>query len=165
MHPRVLILPAMVAVAMASAAIAAPGHKPGEGHGHSESDDTAYGMPGDPKKPARIVQVTMTEADGKMLFIPDKIEVRRGEQIRFMLRNNAGQDHEFVLGTLEENLKHGEEMKKNPDMEHDDPNARRLAAKKTGEILWKFTKTGTFDFSCLLPGHRESGMFGTVIVK
>ena len=165
MYSRFFILPALVALAVSGAAMAAPGHKPGEGHGHSESDETNYGMPGDPKKPSRVVQITMTEVDGKMLFIPDKIEVRRGEQIRFMLRNNAGQDHEFVLGTLEENLKHGEEMKKNPDMEHDDPNAKRLAAKKTGEIVWKFTKAGTFDFSCLLPGHREAGMFGTVIVK
>ena len=41
--------------------------------------DTAYGEPGDPKKPARIVQIAMTESDGRMLFIPDKVEVRRGE--------------------------------------------------------------------------------------
>lgn len=163
MRLRFLFLPVVAALAVSGVAIAAPGHKPGEGHGASA--ETVYGMPGDPKQPARIVQIAMTESDGRMLFIPDKIEVRRGEQIRFMLRNNAGQDHEFVLGTLEENLRHGEEMKKNPDMEHDDPNAKRLAAKKTGEILWKFTKAGTFDFSCLLPGHRESGMFGTVIVK
>jgi uncharacterized cupredoxin-like copper-binding protein len=100
-----------------------------------------------------------------MLFVPDRIEVRRGEQIRFLLRNNGDVDHEFVVATLEENLRHAEEMKKNPDMEHDDPNARRLAPKKTGEVLWRFTKAGTFDFSCLIPGHRESGMFGTIIVK
>ncbi|HEX2889623.1 cupredoxin family protein [Vineibacter terrae] len=159
MRSSSLVLSVIAALAMPGAALAGPG-----GHGHSHAD-TAYGEPGDPKKPARIVQIAMNESDGKMLFIPDKIEVRRGEQIRFMLRNAGGQDHEFVLGTLEENLKHGEEMKKNPDMEHDDPNSKRLAAKKTGEIVWKFTKAGTFDFSCLIPGHRESGMFGTVIVK
>ncbi|OYZ86287.1 MAG: copper resistance protein, partial [Xanthobacter sp. 17-67-6] len=56
-------------------------------------------------------------------------------------------------------------MRKNPDMEHDDPNAKRLMPKKTGEIVWKFTKPGTFDFSCLIPGHREAGMFGTIVVK
>ena len=56
-------------------------------------------------------------------------------------------------------------MAKNPDMEHDDPNAKRLAPKKTGEIVWKFTKAGEFDFSCLIPGHREAGMFGKIVVK
>ena len=57
------------------------------------------------------------------------------------------------------------EMMKNPEMEHDDPNAKRLAPGKTGELFWKFTKAGEFDFSCLIPGHREAGMTGKIIVK
>ena len=80
-------------------------------------------------------------------------------------RPNGELDHELVLATLEENLKHAIEMQKNPDMEHDDPNAKRLAPKKTGEIIWAFTKAGEFDFSCLIPGHREAGMTGKIIVK
>lgn len=144
-----------------AAAFAGPGGAAGHGHG----DETAYGKPGDPKKPARVVQVVMAEKDGKMSFIPDRIEIRRGEQVRFALRNNGELDHELVLATLQENLKHAIEMQKNPDMEHDDPNAKRLAPKKTGEIVWQFTKAGEFDFSCLIPGHREAGMTGTIIVK
>lgn len=56
-------------------------------------------------------------------------------------------------------------MKKNPGMEHDDPNGKRLTPKKTSEIVWKFTKAGEFDYSCLIPGHREAGMIGMVVVK
>jgi uncharacterized cupredoxin-like copper-binding protein len=157
---RSIVLGAAAALALSTAAFAGPG---GAGHGHG--DATAYGKPGDPKKKARIVQVSMTERDGKMLFIPDRIEVRRGEQVRFQLRNKGELDHELVVATLEENLKHAIEMQKNPDMEHDDPNAKRLAPKKNGEILWQFTKAGEFDFSCLIPGHREAGMTGKIIVK
>jgi len=153
-------LAAIALLMSAGAALAGPG---AAGHGHG--DDTAFGKPGDPKKPARPVQVVMSEKDGKMAFIPDRIEIRRGEQIRFQLRNNGELDHELVLATLEENLKHAVEMQKNPDMEHDDPNAKRLAPKKTGEIVWQFTKAGEFDFSCLIPGHREAGMTGKVIVN
>lgn len=153
-------LAAIAVFLSAGAALAGPGSA---GHGHA--DETAYGKPGDPKKPARIVQVVMAERDGKMSFIPDRIEIRRGEQIRFQLRNNGELDHELVLATLAENLKHAVEMQKNPDMEHDDPNAKRLAPKKTGEIVWAFTKAGEFDFSCLIPGHREAGMTGKIIVK
>ena len=145
--------------AIASAAIAAPGSP---GHSHAEF---SAGEPGNPKRPARVVLVTMREGDGKMMFIPDRVEVKRGEQIRFMLTNTGELEHEFVLATTEENLKHAEEMKKNPDMEHDDPNAKRVAPKKKNEIVWKFTKAGTFEFGCLIPGHRESGMTGTIIVK
>ena len=133
------------------------------GHGHDGS--FSAGEPGDAKKPARIVQVTMSESDGKMTFTPDKVEVRKDEQIKFVLRNNGELDHEFILATTADNLKHAEAMKKNPDMEHDDPKGTRLAPKKTGEIVWKFTMRGTFEYSCLIPGHREAGMIGTVIVK
>lgn len=137
----------------------------GGAYGHGDEHDAAYGRPGDPKKPARVVQIVMTDADGKMLFNPDKVRVKKGEQIRFMLRNNGAQDHEFVIGTLEANLEHMKAMEKNPDMEHDDPNAIRLKPKATGEILWQFTKAGTFDFSCLIPGHRPSGMHGIITVE
>jgi uncharacterized cupredoxin-like copper-binding protein len=133
------------------------------GHGHS--GDLPFGEAGDAKKPSRLIQIMMVESDGKMQFIPNRIEVRKGEQVKFSLRNNGELDHEIVLATLEMNNAHAKEMAKNPDMEHDDPNAKRLASKKTGEMVWKFTKAGEFDFSCLIPGHREAGMTGTIIVK
>ena len=137
----------------------------GAGPAGHQDDTFSAGEPGEANKPARIVQVTMGEADGKMTFTPNKIEVKKGEQIKFMLRNNGELDHEFILATTAENLKHAESMKKNPDMEHDDPNGKRLAPKKTGEIVWRFTKAGEFEYSCLIPGHREAGMVGTIIVK
>jgi len=49
-----------------------------------------------------------------------------------------------VLASTEENLKHAEEMKKNPEMEHDDPNAKRVAPKKKSEIVWRFSRPGQF---------------------
>ncbi|MFX5734540.1 copper oxidase, partial [Acinetobacter baumannii] len=70
----------------------------GEGpKGHSHDESFSAGDPGDPKEPARIVQVTMGETDGKMMFMPMKIDVKKGEQIKFVLRNNGELEHEFVL--------------------------------------------------------------------
>jgi uncharacterized cupredoxin-like copper-binding protein len=132
---------------------------------HEEHASFSAGEPGSPKKPARIVLVTMREGDGKMMFVPDKIEVKKGEQIRFILTNAGHLEHEFILATTEENLKHAEEMKKNPGMEHDDPNGKRVAPTKKAEIVWRFSKAGTFEYGCLIPGHREAGMTGTIIVK
>ncbi|WP_422031687.1 cupredoxin domain-containing protein [Reyranella sp.] len=163
MKTRTLLTASIVAALMAGTALAAPGHAPGEGHDHG--GETAYGKPGDPTKPARVVQVVFREGEGKMLFLPDNFRFRKGEQVRFQLRNNGAVDHEFVIGTVEENLKHMTEMEKNPDMEHDDPNAKRLKPRATGEILWQFTKAGTFDVSCLIPGHRQAGMTGTIVVQ
>jgi uncharacterized cupredoxin-like copper-binding protein len=56
-------------------------------------------------------------------------------------------------------------MQKYPDMEHDDPNGKTLQPKASSEILWRFTRRGQFEFGCLIPGHREAGMTGIVIVK
>jgi uncharacterized cupredoxin-like copper-binding protein len=128
---------------------------------HEQHGGYSAGEPGNPKKPAREIVVEMSEMD----YSPALIEVKRGEQIRFVIRNLGTEDHEFLLATTAENLKHGEAMKKHPDMEHDDPNGVRLAPKKSAEMLWKFSKAGTFEYSCLIPNHREYGMIGKVIVK
>lgn len=154
-----LSIAALFIAASLGAAMAGPGAP-----GHHKAGFSA-GQPGDPKKPARAVEITMGERDGKMFFNHDYVEVKRGEHIRFILKNIGELDHEFVLATAKENLKHAEEMRKNPDMEHDDPNAKKVPIKKNGEILWRFNKRGTFQFACLIHGHLESGMHGTVIVK
>lgn len=153
-------------IAIIGAVLISPSAWAGAGSsGHSHDETFSAGEPGDPKKAARIIQVTMGEMDGKMMFMPSKVEVKKGEQVKFMLRNNGELDHEFILATTADNLKHGEAMKKNPDMEHDDPNGKRLAPKKTNELVWKFTKPGEFEYGCLIPGHREAGMVGTIVVK
>jgi uncharacterized cupredoxin-like copper-binding protein len=50
-------------------------------------------------------------------------------------------------------------------MAHHDPNAITLTPYESGELLWKFTKAGTFEYGCFIPGHREAGMHGTVVVE
>lgn len=152
----------LISVAVFAAPVAA---SPGAAEHSHHATGFSAGEPGNSKKPARVIHITMQESAGKMVFVPERIEVRKGEQVKFVLRNSGELDHEFVLATTVENVKHAEEMKKNPDMEHDDPNAKRIAPKKTGEIIWKFTKRGRFEYGCLIPGHREAGMTGIVIVK
>jgi len=139
------------------------GHSHSHGNGHGES--FSAGEPGNPKQPSKIVRVTMGESDGKMLFAPARLEIKKGEQIKFVLRNDGELEHEFVLASTSDNLKHAEAMQKTPDMAHEEPNGRQLAPKKTSEIVWKFTKAGEFEYSCLIPGHREAGMTGTIVVK
>lgn len=85
--------------------------------------------------------------------------------MRFVLRNGGALEHEFVLATAHENLGRAESMKSDRNMQHDESNAKQLAPKKLGEILWQFSKPGEFEYACLIPGHREAGMVGTVLVK
>jgi uncharacterized cupredoxin-like copper-binding protein len=161
----IALVAATLLAANAWAGAGPAGHGHDHGHGHDQGDSFSAGEPGNPKKSSKIVRVTMGERDGKMLFAPARIEIRKGEQIKFVLRNDGELDHEFVLANTAENLEHAEAMKKDPDMAHTDANGRQLGPKKTTEMVWKFTKAGEFEYSCLIPGHREAGMTGIVVVK
>jgi uncharacterized cupredoxin-like copper-binding protein len=125
----------------------------------------AAGEPGNPKKASRVIEVIMQERDGKMLYLPNQVKIKRGEQIKFILKNEGELDHEFMLDTKAHNQKHAKLMQKHPEMEHADPNGRKVKSKTSAELLWRFTKPGTFEFACLYPGHYEAGMKGVVLVS
>lgn len=120
------------------------------------------GRAADAKTATRTVEIDM---DDHMRFSPSRIEIRRGDTVRFVARNNGQARHEFVIGTARELKAHAALMQKFPEMEHDDPNAVSVDPGKSGVLAWTFTKTGAFAFACLLPGHFEAGMKGTIVVK
>jgi uncharacterized cupredoxin-like copper-binding protein len=155
----------MLGVLLGATCLALPLGLFAEAFAHGAHEHFAAGEPGDPKKPFRIVRVTMLEDGKKMLFEPAVVDVRLGEQVRFEIFNEGSWYHEFILATEAANRKHAELMKKFPDMEHADPNAVRLSPFASGAILWKFTRRGAFEYACLIPGHLEAGMNGQVIVK
>ncbi len=100
-----------------------------------------------------------------MRFTPNVIKVKQGEVIKFV-HSNVGQImHEFVLGTPESLAEHAEMMKKFPGMEHEEPYMAHVAPGKTGVIVWQFNKSGKFAFGCLIPGHYDAGMKGSIIVE
>ena len=130
-------------------------------HAH-EKEEAAAGKPGDLKKVSRSIRVSMSD---NMRFTPSRINVKRGETIKFMVKNIGKIKHEIVIGSMAELKEHAELMRKFPDMEHAEPNQLTLDPGKSGILVWKFTKAGTVDFACLQPGHFEAGMVGKVAVK
>ena len=120
-----------------------------------------WGIAGDAKAVKRTIEIRMTD---NMRFTPDSIEVRQGETIRFIHKNNGAVMHEFVLGTKAELDEHAALMKKFPGMEHDEPYMAHVAPGQKAEIVWTFNRHGEFDFACLLPGHYEAGMVGKIRV-
>lgn len=115
----------------------------------------------DVKSVRRTIEVRMTD---DMRFTPSRIEVRQGDTIRFVLPNAGKQMHEFVLGTKQELDEHAALMKKFPNMAHDEPYMAHVNAGSKGEIVWTFNRAGEFFFGCLLPGHYEAGMVGSIRV-
>ncbi len=100
-----------------------------------------------------------------MRFTPDRIEVRQGETVRLRVRNTGQVMHELVIGTPQELAAHAETMLKHPGMEHDEPYMTHVAPGRTGEIIWTFNRAGEFEFACLIAGHFQAGMKGTITVR
>ena len=55
-------------------------------------------------------------------------------------------------------------MRKNPGMEHDEPYMLHVKPGAKGTMTWKFTHAGTFEFGCMVAGHYEAGMKGSIVV-
>jgi uncharacterized cupredoxin-like copper-binding protein len=134
-------------------------HAPKSGPVVKEQKD--WGIAGDAKRAKRSIAVGMGD---NMRFTPQRIEVRQGETVKFVVRNDGTQMHEFVIGTKAENAKHAEMMVKFPNMEHDEPYMAHVPPGKTGEIVWTFNRAGEFEFACLIAGHYQGGMVGTIVV-
>jgi uncharacterized cupredoxin-like copper-binding protein len=154
-----LLLAAVLAVGPA----AAHGDK---GHGQAQApvrkEQKAWGIAGDAKAVRRSIEIGMSDT---MRFTPAAITVRQGETVRFVVRNQGRQLHEFVLGTRAELEQHAALMLKFPDMEHDEPYMAHVPPGKTGQIVWTFNRPGEFEFACLIAGHYQAGMTGKVSVQ
>lgn len=145
------------------------------GHGHLE-----FGGPGDPSAVSRTIQVGLEDT----YFEPETIQIKAGETIRFVLKNNGQLVHEFNIGTASMHTEHQEEMEMMVDhgvleadkinhhmmkmemadgttMEHDDPNSALLEPGQEAEIVWTFAKPMELEFACNIPGHYDAGMAGS----
>ena len=132
------------------------------GHSGDGGHAQGVGMPGDPQKVSRTINVVMSD---DMQFTPARINAKRGDTIKFVVRNVGKIKHEMLIGSMTELKEHAAVMKKHPGMEHDEPYMAHVAPGKTQSITWQFTKHGEFNFGCLIPGHFEAGMIGKVTVK
>lgn len=121
-----------------------------------------WGIAGEAKDARRTVTVRMSD---DMRFAPRHLDVKLGETLRLRAENKGQVMHEIVIGTRAELEAHAEMMKKHPHMQHDEPYMAHVSPGQRGEIVWTFNREGDFEFACLLPGHFEAGMRGTIRVR
>ncbi len=151
---------------MAVLSMAAAVHAHGDGAGHAGSatvkqEQKAWGIAGDAKAVRHTINVKMSD---DMRFTPARMQIRQGDTVRFVMKNDGKVMHEFVIGTKKDLDEHAALMMKFPDMEHDEPYMAHVAPGGTGSIIWRFNRTGSFDFACLIAGHYQAGMTGTIVV-
>lgn len=157
--PRTVLTAAcLAALAGPPLSLTAAGASPGHGQ-------TAFGEPGEASAVDRTVRLAV---DG-MSYGADRLEVKAGETVRFVIENGSAIVHDFTIGDATTQAAHRREMTAmmgEPDggMAHDDANAVLLEPGATGEIIWTFSEPGSFEFACNVPGHYQAGMKGTLAV-
>lgn len=136
-------------------------HEPAE-FDPAKVEQKAFGHAGNPKKAARTMTIRM---DDTMRFTPAVLTIRKGETVRFVVRNDGRTLHELVLGTERELAEHAELMRRFPNMQHDEPHMVHVPPGGTEDLVWTFNRPGEFKFACLVAGHFEAGMVGRVVVR
>ena len=153
--------------------IAGPGHGNEE---HSEGFFTriknavfgSYGeqLPfGRVGKSSEVSKKVAIELNDQFRFSPEEIQVAVGETLQLDFRNTGQMRHEWVLGAPFELSEHMELMRRFPNMEHDEPHMVHVDPGQKQQLVWQFNRKGEFAYACLLPGHFEAGMRGTVEVQ
>lgn len=130
-------------------------------HGPAAKEQKPWGIAGE-SRGARTIEIRMSD---DMRFTPERIRVRQGETIRFVVRNRGKVLHEMVLGDGKSLDEHAALMVRFPGMEHDEPYMTHVKPGATGDIAWNFNRPGEFQYACLIPGHYQAGMVGTIVVR
>ncbi|KAF0863922.1 plastocyanin/azurin family copper-binding protein [Pseudomonas sp. LD120] len=148
-----------------------------------------FGQPAPAAKATRSIEVVMKD----MSFTTTSLAIKAGETVRFVLINKGQLLHEFNLGTAAMHVQHQQEMLKmqqggmlaptamaamdhgsmghgamagkDHGMRHDDPNSVLVEPGKQAELTWTFSKSGSLEFACNVPGHYQAGMVGKLMVS
>jgi uncharacterized cupredoxin-like copper-binding protein len=94
-----------------------------------------------------VHKLEVTAGDnGQMSYNPATLTVKKGEKVEVTLINkDAGQNHTFVVTDLS-------------------VKSAQVVPGKTGTVNFTPNKTGTFEFFCDIPGHKDGGMVGKLTV-
>ena len=151
-------------VGVLALAAAAPASAHGPGHTMSG------GKPGEARMVTRVIEVVATDN----AFSLKSLQVKDGETVRFVIRNEGRDPHEFLIGVASEHAEHRQMMKAMleqqkagghahamPMMEAHESGVSVLPG-KTESFVWTFARAPDLEFACDIPGHYEDGMHGAI---
>jgi len=96
---------------------------------------------------AATQRLTVKAAD-TLKFDPSTITVKQGTPVRLTLENSGVLEHNWVVDSLD-----GQQVEA-----HAKPNS-------TAAVEFTPSAPARYEFYCSIPGHREAGMTGTLIVQ
>ena len=142
------------------------------------------GEPGHLNEVNRTIEIKMFDN----YYEPNQIDIKKGETIKFVVKNMGELVHEFNIATKEMHIKHQPEMLKMVGMEillgdridmkkmkevaktdksmaHSHSNSVLLEPNKSEDLIWKFSKNAKLEVACNVPGHYQAGMIAKVNIN
>jgi uncharacterized cupredoxin-like copper-binding protein len=99
------------------------------------------------------------------LFVPNEVTIPAGETVSITLRNLDEVEHDLVVDGLEVELVGDERMGGEHEGALEGMLTLHTLPGETASAMFRTEQTGTFEFSCTIPGHKEAGMVGTLTVE
>ena len=123
-------------------------------------NNAVIGKPGILENVTRTIEIEVHDN----YFSPSEIHVKKGETVRFMIRNAGRMKHKMVIDTTKELREHAKVMREDINIIPDGTNRVTLDPSEAKELVWQFTQTGVVNFACPFPGHFR-GMRGKIRVE
>jgi uncharacterized cupredoxin-like copper-binding protein len=150
-------------VGVLALAVAMPASAHGPGHVMSG------GKFGEAGKVTRVIDVVATDHT----FSLKSLQVKDGETVRFVVRNDGLDPHELIIGTVAEHAEHRKMMRdmieaqKKGQHDHskmamDHSSGVSVQPGQTATFVWTFKRISDLEFACDIPGHYEDGMKGAI---
>ena len=115
-----------------------------------------------------ILDITLGVIEGREWgFDPPLIEIPVGQRVRLTLVNDGRAEHDVEIAALVADRIEaaGEEHGRLGGGHHaEDVVAAHAMPGTESSVLFTATEAGRFEFVCTIPGHREAGMVGAILV-
>ncbi len=118
-------------------------------------------------------------------YEPNTFNIKKGETVKFEVKNLGELVHEFNIANPMMHIKHQPEMElmveneillgdridkdkmqkmaaMDKSMGHSHSNSVLLAPKEEGTLIWKFENAVNIEIACNVPGHYQAGMIAAV---
>ncbi len=117
-----------------------------------------------------LLEVTINVVEGRTWrYEPATLEIPAGQRVRLTYVNDGRAEHDMEIpGLPASNVEReggvAHDVSLGGGHRDDDVVAAHAMPGTTAVVLFTPTQPGEYDFNCTLPGHKEAGMVGRIIV-
>ena len=114
-----------------------------------------------------VFEITLDAEEWR--FTPSAVEVPVGHRVELTLVNEGLIEHDVeVVGLPAEDIEVGGAVERHEGLggghHDDDVVAAHAEPGTTATVIFTATEVGEYKFACTIPGHKEAGMVGTLVV-